>query len=148
MHRRASGLLVSSLLFIATGAMAQATPANPAAGGMTPITTVRVTFLRDGKTVNQTALSVPDDQPSEYTSTDSIDGDHGTYRVRLSMRRICKDPKQLHVELMTEALASKAPGAASDNAWSGCMELPMDETRTIRLGGQWQVQLLKGIERS
>ena len=148
MHRRAMGCIVSSLLVVATGAMAQAAPAISTVGGRTPITTISVKFVRDGKLVNQTALSVPDDQPSEYASTDANESDHVPFRVRVSMRRICKDPKQLHVEVTTEALAPKAPGDASSNAWSGCMELPADETRTIRLGGQWQVQFLKGVERS
>lgn len=148
MHRCAQGLIVSSVLFVATCAMAPFASAMPAVAAMTPITTVGVTFVRGGRIVNQTSLSVPDDQPSEYASTDSVEGDHAAFRVRVSIRRICKDPKQLHVSLMTEAVAPNAPGSPSDNAWSGCMELPVDETRTIRLGGQWQVQLLKGVERS
>ncbi|WP_426270059.1 hypothetical protein ACN9MB_20250 [Dyella kyungheensis] len=148
MHRRAKGLLVSSLLVVAGGAMAQPAPAMSAVGATTPITTISVAFVRDGKTVNQTALSVPDDQPSEYVSTDAVDGGHGTFRVRVAMRQICKDPKQVHVELSTEAVAPQAPGDASSNAWSGCMELPVDQTRTIRLGRLWKVQFLKGVERS
>jgi hypothetical protein len=103
-----------------------------AVGATTPITTISVTFVRDGKTVNQTALSVPDDQPSEYVSTDAVDGGHGTFRVRVAMRHICKDPKQVHVELSTEAVAPQAPGDLSSNQSSCCMEHPVDQTRTIR----------------